>query len=70
MCILLYLLLQVSRLRVNDTGIYQCVVRTRNGADFKGIKLSVTGKEHFLTHGFCTNTAIVQKKMRLRRVRG
>ncbi|XP_068508871.1 programmed cell death 1 ligand 1 isoform X5 [Syngnathus scovelli] len=35
-------ILQVSRLRINDSGRYQCVVRTRNGADYKEIKLSVT----------------------------
>ncbi|KAM9793387.1 programmed cell death 1 ligand 2-like isoform 3-T3 [Syngnathus typhle] len=34
--------LQLSRLRINDSGNYQCVVRTRNGADYKHIQLSVT----------------------------
>ncbi|XP_061603394.1 programmed cell death 1 ligand 1-like isoform X2 [Phyllopteryx taeniolatus] len=34
--------LQVSRLRINDTGTYQCVIRTTNGADYKDMKLSVT----------------------------
>ncbi|XP_057675569.1 programmed cell death 1 ligand 1-like [Corythoichthys intestinalis] len=34
--------LQVSNLRINDAGNYQCVVRTRNGADYKDIHLSVT----------------------------
>ncbi|XP_061148753.1 programmed cell death 1 ligand 2-like isoform X3 [Syngnathus typhle] len=35
-------ILQLSRLRINDSGNYQCVVRTRNGADYKHIQLSVT----------------------------
>ncbi|XP_077352841.1 programmed cell death 1 ligand 1-like isoform X3 [Festucalex cinctus] len=34
--------LQVSSLRINDTGTYQCVVRTTNGADYKKVKLTVT----------------------------
>ncbi|XP_061555446.1 programmed cell death 1 ligand 1-like isoform X1 [Phycodurus eques] len=34
--------LQVSRLRINDTGTYQCIIGTTNGADYKEIKLSVT----------------------------
>ncbi|XP_061148749.1 programmed cell death 1 ligand 1-like isoform X2 [Syngnathus typhle] len=34
--------LQLSRLRINDSGNYECVVRTRNGADYKYIQLSVT----------------------------
>ncbi|XP_054614037.1 programmed cell death 1 ligand 1-like isoform X2 [Dunckerocampus dactyliophorus] len=34
--------LQVSRLRINDSGTYQCVVRTSEGADYKDMKLSVT----------------------------
>ncbi|XP_061525920.1 programmed cell death 1 ligand 1-like [Phycodurus eques] len=34
--------LQVTRLRINDTGTYQCKIRTTNGADYKDIKLSVT----------------------------
>ncbi|KAM7393016.1 hypothetical protein PAMA_007910 [Pampus argenteus] len=34
--------LQVSRLRINDSGMYQCLVQTGEGADYKKIKLSVT----------------------------
>ncbi|KAM7369101.1 hypothetical protein PAMP_013398 [Pampus punctatissimus] len=34
--------LQVSRLRINDSGIYQCLVQTEEGADYKKITLSVT----------------------------
>ncbi|KAL6097015.1 cd274 [Pungitius sinensis] len=33
--------LQVSRLRINDSGIYQCLVQTEQGADYKAITLSV-----------------------------
>nr|XP_057913825.1 programmed cell death 1 ligand 2-like isoform X2 [Doryrhamphus excisus] len=33
--------LQVSRLRINDSGTYQCVVQTSEGADYKDVKLSV-----------------------------
>ncbi|XP_068508880.1 programmed cell death 1 ligand 2-like isoform X2 [Syngnathus scovelli] len=35
-------ILQVSRLRINDSGNYQCVVQTRNGVNYTDIKLSVT----------------------------
>ncbi|XP_061656419.1 programmed cell death 1 ligand 1-like isoform X2 [Syngnathoides biaculeatus] len=34
--------LQVSGLRINDSGIYQCIVWTKNGADFKNINLFVS----------------------------
>ncbi|XP_061525891.1 programmed cell death 1 ligand 1-like [Phycodurus eques] len=34
--------LQVTRLRINDTGTYQCIIGTTNGAHYKDIKLSVT----------------------------
>ncbi|XP_061526043.1 programmed cell death 1 ligand 1-like [Phycodurus eques] len=34
--------LQVTRLRINDSGTYQCKIGTTNGADYKDIKLSVT----------------------------
>ncbi|KAM9793378.1 programmed cell death 1 ligand 1-like isoform 2-T3 [Syngnathus typhle] len=34
--------LQLSRLRINDSGNYECVVRKRNGVNSKDIKLSVT----------------------------
>ncbi|KAM9793369.1 CD276 antigen-like isoform 2-T2 [Syngnathus typhle] len=34
--------LQLSRLRIKDSGNYECMVRTRNGADYKHIQLSVT----------------------------
>lgn len=34
---------QVSRLRINDSGTYQCLVQTGEGADYKEISLSVTG---------------------------
>ncbi|XP_061822030.1 programmed cell death 1 ligand 1-like isoform X2 [Nerophis lumbriciformis] len=34
--------LQVSRLGIQDSGTYQCVVKTSEGADYKDIKLSVT----------------------------
>ncbi|XP_061525814.1 programmed cell death 1 ligand 1-like [Phycodurus eques] len=34
--------LQVTRLHINDTGTYQCKIRTTKGADYKDIKLSVT----------------------------
>ncbi|XP_029372452.1 programmed cell death 1 ligand 1-like [Echeneis naucrates] len=33
--------LQVSRLRINDSGTYQCLVQTAEGADYKKITLSV-----------------------------
>ncbi|KAM8827815.1 uncharacterized protein AB9W97_004086 isoform 1-T3 [Spinachia spinachia] len=33
--------LQVSRLRINDSGTYQCLVQTEQGADYKAITLSV-----------------------------
>nr|XP_040054332.1 uncharacterized protein LOC120832246 isoform X2 [Gasterosteus aculeatus aculeatus] len=33
--------LQVSRLRINDSGTYQCSVQTEQGADYKAITLSV-----------------------------
>lgn len=36
--------LQVSRLRINDSGTYQCLVQTEEGADYKTITLSVRGK--------------------------
>lgn len=34
---------QVSGLRINDSGVYQCLVQTEEGADYKDIHLSVTG---------------------------
>lgn len=34
--------LQITRLRMNDSGTYQCLVKTREGADYKKITLSVT----------------------------
>ncbi|XP_019727576.1 programmed cell death 1 ligand 1-like isoform X2 [Hippocampus comes] len=49
--------LQVSGLRINDTGIYQCVVRTRNGADFKDIKLSVTAPYKTVTKSISKSAA-------------
>ncbi|XP_075945931.1 programmed cell death 1 ligand 1-like [Anarhichas minor] len=33
--------LQISRLRINDSGTYQCLVQTAEGADYKAITLSV-----------------------------
>ncbi|XP_070781071.1 uncharacterized protein [Enoplosus armatus] len=33
--------LQVSRLRINDSGTYKCLVQTEEGADYKTITLSV-----------------------------
>ncbi|XP_026153861.1 programmed cell death 1 ligand 1-like [Mastacembelus armatus] len=33
--------LQVSRLRINDSGTYRCLVDTREGADYKTMTLSV-----------------------------
>ncbi|XP_034565672.1 uncharacterized protein si:ch211-241b2.5 [Notolabrus celidotus] len=33
--------LQISRLRINDSGRYQCLVETSEGADYKAITLSV-----------------------------
>lgn len=36
---------QLSELRINDSGTYQCLVQTDEGADYKEIALSVTGKE-------------------------
>ncbi|XP_076613405.1 butyrophilin subfamily 2 member A2-like isoform X2 [Chaetodon auriga] len=33
--------LQISRLRINDSGTYQCMVQTGEGADYKTITLSV-----------------------------
>lgn len=34
---------QISRLRINDTGTYQCLIKTKQGADYKEIHLSVKG---------------------------
>ncbi|XP_042364776.1 uncharacterized protein si:ch211-241b2.5 [Plectropomus leopardus] len=34
--------LEISRLRINDSGNYQCLVRTKEGTDYKAITLSVT----------------------------
>nr|XP_046231802.1 coxsackievirus and adenovirus receptor homolog [Scatophagus argus] len=34
--------LQISRLKINDSGNYQCLVQTKKGADYKMITLSVT----------------------------
>ncbi|XP_061763721.1 programmed cell death 1 ligand 1-like isoform X2 [Nerophis ophidion] len=34
--------LQVSRLGIQDSGTYQCMVKTSDGADYRDIKLSVT----------------------------
>lgn len=36
--------LQISRLRINDSGTYQCSVQTARGADYKTITLSVVGE--------------------------
>ncbi|CAJ1070907.1 uncharacterized protein si:ch211-241b2.5 [Xyrichtys novacula] len=36
-----YVSLQISRLRINDSGVYQCLVETPEGADYKRITLSV-----------------------------
>ncbi|XP_034048023.1 programmed cell death 1 ligand 1 isoform X2 [Thalassophryne amazonica] len=33
--------LQVSMLRINDSGVYQCLVQTEEGADYKTVVLSV-----------------------------
>ncbi|XP_074474800.1 uncharacterized protein LOC141757843 [Sebastes fasciatus] len=33
--------LQISRLRINDSGTYQCLVQTAEGSDYKTISLSV-----------------------------
>ncbi|XP_051907656.1 programmed cell death 1 ligand 1-like isoform X2 [Hippocampus zosterae] len=49
--------LQVSRLRINDTGTYQCLVRTRNGADFKHINLSVTAPYKTVTKSISKSAA-------------
>lgn len=38
-----FVTLQVSKLRINDTGTYQCFVATKEGADYKMIILSVKG---------------------------
>lgn len=35
---------QMSNLRINDSGTYQCLVQTSEGADYKSISLSVVGK--------------------------
>lgn len=34
--------LEISKLRINDSGNYQCLVQTKEGADYKTITLSVT----------------------------
>ncbi|XP_059213377.1 programmed cell death 1 ligand 1-like isoform X2 [Centropristis striata] len=34
--------IQVSKLRINDAGTYQCLVQTEEGTDYKAITLSVT----------------------------
>ncbi|XP_077398542.1 programmed cell death 1 ligand 1-like isoform X2 [Vanacampus margaritifer] len=41
--------LRVSSLRINDTGTYQCVVQTTNGADYKKMTLSVTAPYKTIT---------------------
>ncbi|TNN78966.1 Programmed cell death 1 ligand 1 [Liparis tanakae] len=41
--------IQVSRLRINDSGSYQCVVSTEEGADYKTTRLSVVGLYFELT---------------------
>ncbi|XP_023133811.1 uncharacterized protein si:ch211-241b2.5 isoform X1 [Amphiprion ocellaris] len=33
--------LEMSRLRINDSGVYQCLVQTSDGDDYKSISLSV-----------------------------
>lgn len=39
-----FVMLQVSRLRINDSGTYQCLVKTGKGTDYKITTLSVMGK--------------------------
>lgn len=34
--------LEISKLRISDSGSYQCLVQTKEGADYKAITLSVT----------------------------
>uniref|UniRef100_A0A671XT48 Uncharacterized protein n=1 Tax=Sparus aurata TaxID=8175 RepID=A0A671XT48_SPAAU len=41
--------LQITRLRMNDSGTYQCLVKTREGADYKKITLSVTAPYRTVT---------------------
>ncbi|XP_070706688.1 programmed cell death 1 ligand 1 isoform X2 [Pempheris klunzingeri] len=41
--------LQVSRLRINDSGTYQCLVQTEKGADYKTITLSVAAPYRSVT---------------------
>ncbi|XP_039634963.1 uncharacterized protein LOC120545054 isoform X2 [Perca fluviatilis] len=41
--------LQVSRLRINDSGTYQCLVQTEEGADYKTITLSVVAPYEAVT---------------------
>ncbi|XP_071322563.1 uncharacterized protein [Trachinotus anak] len=41
--------LQISRLRINDSGIYQCLVQTGEGADYKTIHLSVRARYKAVT---------------------
>ncbi|XP_078126919.1 butyrophilin-like protein 1 isoform X1 [Sander vitreus] len=41
--------LQVSRLRINDSGTYQCLVQTGEGADYKTITLSVVAPYEAVT---------------------
>lgn len=40
----LSLTLQISDLRITDSGTYQCLVQTTEGTDYKTITLSVVGK--------------------------
>ncbi|KAM3599266.1 uncharacterized protein V6R79_002818 [Siganus canaliculatus] len=41
--------LQVSRLRINDSGTYQCLVNSGEGTDYKKISLSVTAPYKVVT---------------------
>ncbi|KAM6901225.1 uncharacterized protein PEZ65_019392 [Lycodopsis pacificus] len=41
--------LQISRLRINDSGTYQCLVQTAEGADYKTMTLSVVAPYNTVT---------------------
>uniref|UniRef100_A0A3Q4BZR1 Ig-like domain-containing protein n=1 Tax=Mola mola TaxID=94237 RepID=A0A3Q4BZR1_MOLML len=44
--------LKVSKLRIGDSGTYQCLVQTKEGADYKDVTLSVAGPYKTVTKHF------------------
>ncbi|XP_077479669.1 programmed cell death 1 ligand 1-like [Stigmatopora argus] len=62
--------LQLSNVRINDTGTYRCVLQTRKGADYKDIRLSVTAPYKTDSQGQHLNasTAVVSTEENLMRI--